>query len=91
MVRYLPGILLAALLVYCLVDCIQTPREAVRHLPKALWVALIVLLPPFGPIGWLLAGRPDGSSAGPGGAPRGPQGPDDDPDFLRGLGRDPRT
>lgn len=91
MLRLLPTLLVVALLLYCLVDCIQTPREAVRNLPKALWLVLIVLLAPFGPIGWLIAGRPDGSAAGPGGTPRRPQGPDDDPDFLRGLGREPRA
>ncbi len=81
MVRYLPGLLTAALLVFCLIDCLQSPSGAVRSLPKPAWLAVIVLI----------AGRPDGSAAGPGGRPPGPQGPDDDPDFLRGLGRGPRA
>lgn len=85
--RYLPALLVVGLLVYCLIDCLQAPTEAVRNLPKPVWLLLIVLLPTLGSIGWLLAGRP-GGSARPGGPqrPRGPQGPDDDPDFLRGLG-----
>jgi hypothetical protein len=90
-----------ALLVYCLIDCIQTDSAAVRNLPKPVWVLLIILLPLFGGVGWLLAGRPERGATTP--ATRGswptpssgasptyrpsaaPKGPDDDPDFLRSL------
>ena len=77
------------LLVVCLVDVVQAPREAVRTLPKALW--LLVVLPPFfGPAAWFLAGRPARGAV----APRASRGaPDDDEDFLRELRRrmkDPR-
>lgn len=92
MLRYLPTIVAVGLLVYCLLDCAQTPQGSVRNLPKAAWLLVIVLVPVVGGIAWLLAGRADGSSR-PGGEPprRGPQGPDDDPDFLRGLDRGPST
>ena len=86
-----------ALLVYCLIDCIQTDSAAVRNLPKPFWLVLIILLPLVGGIGWLLAGRPEGAAAGTGSSrpfrgpgsrstlPPAPLGPDDDPDFLRQM------
>ncbi len=88
MVRVLPFVVELVLVVYCLIDLWQADRERVRLLPKPLWVLLIIVLPLLGGVAWLLAGRPE--STGRGGPPnrRGPQpprGPDDDPDFLRGL------
>jgi hypothetical protein len=89
---------LLALLVYCLIDCIQTDSSVIRNLPKPLWVVLIVLIPLVGGVAWLVAGRPERGVAGPGRPTRppvrgrpGPQrppaplGPDDDPDFLRQM------
>jgi hypothetical protein len=88
------------LLVYCLVDCIQTEPAAVRTLPKPVWVLLIIVLPLFGGVGWLLAGKPERAATGargvswpspkPGGSgeyqrPSSPKGPADDPDFLRSI------
>ncbi len=69
------------LVVYALVDCLRTRGAEVRGMPKALWVALIVLLPGVGALAWLLAGRDRGSASPP--ARRGrPVAPDDDPEFL---------
>lgn len=48
------------LFVFALVDCIQTDEGAVRNLPKAVWILLIVLVPLVGSIAWLAAGRPTG-------------------------------
>jgi hypothetical protein len=88
------------LLVYCLIDCIQTDPADVRTLPKPLWAVLIIVLPLFGGVGWLLAGKPERGTVGAGrtsswpAAPTSearrpnrsaPLGPDDDPDFLRSL------
>ena len=83
------------LAIYALVDLVQTPDEDVQGLPKLLWVVLIVLIWLIGPAAWLIAGK-RGRSFLPNLSPRtagGPSGPsrqvapDDDPDFLRGLGR----
>jgi hypothetical protein len=89
-----------ALLVYCLIECIQTDSALVRNLPKPFWLVLIVLLPLVGGIAWLLAGRPERTAtAAPGRGPwappreRGasgyppprPLGPDDDEEFLRQM------
>lgn len=99
MVRFLPFLISLALTVYALFSCIQTPDEDVPHLPKLLWIVLIVFVPFAGPIVWLLMSRAQASrqetvvrrpAAPP--ATR-PMAPDDDPDFLKSLDRyrDPRT
>ena len=67
MLRLLPYLIELALLVFCLIDCIQTDASSVRNLPKMAWVFLIVILPLVGGIAWLVAGRPE--------APRGRQVP----------------
>lgn len=98
--RHLPTIIHLVLLVYCLIECIQTDSSDVRNLPKPLWIFLIVLVPVVGPVAWLVAGRPTGAGARrsvpwPSTAtagfpeyerPRPARGPDDDPDFLAGIG-----
>ena len=99
--RGLPLLLELGLLVYCLVDCVQTPDGAHRNLPKWGWIVLILLLPLIGSIAWLVAGRPDRRRADvpwPSTRtagfpeyerPRAGRGrslaPDDDPEFLAGL------
>jgi hypothetical protein len=85
MTRVLPVLIGLGLAIYALVDCIQTDESKVRGLPKILWIVLIVLITFVGPIAWLIAGK-ERSLPGRGGRQRrGPLGPDDDPDFLRGL------
>jgi hypothetical protein len=84
-----------ALLVYGLIDCVRTPEDESPVMPRAVWFLFIILVPIVGPIAWLVLTRPssDGNRPGPGQiprprpqrAPRGPLGPDDDPDFLRKL------
>ena len=95
MLRALMIVLPIALAVFALVDLVQTEDERVQGLPKLAWVALIVLIWIVGPLAWLVAGKkgrrmPRLPGLGP--RPTGPRGggrplaPDDDPDFLRGLG-----
>jgi Phospholipase_D-nuclease N-terminal len=83
-----------ALMVIALIDCLSTDEYAVRNLPKVVWVLLILLFSPVGPIVWFVAGRPQAQPVGRAGAwkpgkgfpeyerPR-PLAPDDDPEFLR--------
>ena len=52
-----------ALWVYCLIDVIGTPDARIRNLPKVVWVLLVLLFPLVGSIAWLVAGRPDSSTA----------------------------
>ncbi len=96
MVRYLPFIIELGLLVYALIDCVQTPDSDVRYLPRWAWILLIVLVAYVGPIAWLVAGRqrggerrrvpwPSTQTAGFPEHERPPRGPDDDPEFLAGI------
>ena len=78
-----------ALFVYALFDLVATPRQRVRYIPKPVWF-VVILVPGVGPGLGLLGGRarsaPGGGRATPPRPPRpGPAGPDDDPDYLRGL------
>lgn len=86
MLRGLAVLLAIGLTVYALIDAFRTDEREMQGLPKVVWVLVILLLPLFGPLAWILLGR-----ARPAGGPapgevrgRGPA-PDDDPDFLRQL------
>ncbi|MFL6079611.1 MAG: PLD nuclease N-terminal domain-containing protein [Ornithinibacter sp.] len=95
MLRYVPALLSLALTVYCVIDAFQTDEADMRNLPKVAWVMIVLLLPVVGPVAWLLGGRPRrgtppsrGQQRGSGGGrgpDRRPRGPDDDPDFLKGI------
>ncbi|MFJ8626194.1 PLD nuclease N-terminal domain-containing protein [Kitasatospora sp. NPDC093550] len=101
MLRILLTIVLPlALWVWAFVDCLTTPEDEVKHLPKVVWVLIVLLFPPLGPIAWLIAGRRRGflpaASAGhpaadgpgrPAGRGGRPLAPDDDPEFLASLKR----
>ncbi|NSC23230.1 PLDc_N domain-containing protein [Streptomyces albus subsp. chlorinus] len=91
--RLLPFLLVLALWIYAFIDCLNTPENEVRKLPKVLWVIIILLFGQvlLGPIAWFVVGRPRRNA--PYGAVR-PQerrwvAPDDNPDFLKSL--DDRT
>jgi hypothetical protein len=100
MIRLLPYAIELALVLFCLIDCVQSDEHRVRNLPKWAWIVLIILIPIVGCVVWLFAGRPTRASAGGGVAwpttktagfpeyerPRQrPKSPDDDPEFLRSL------
>ena len=79
-----------AMTIYAVIDAIQTDDTRVQHLPKPVWILLILMSAPVagaGAIAWVLAGRQRGPLNGRQGPnyPSAPRGPDDDPDFLRGL------
>jgi hypothetical protein len=73
MLRTLPYLLLIALWIYALVDCLGTPPAQVRGLPKGVWVLIVLLLGEIlvGPLAWLLLGkrRPYLAPYGAGSAP----------------------
>ncbi|WP_129307548.1 PLD nuclease N-terminal domain-containing protein [Streptomyces sp. L2] len=101
MLRYLPFLLVLALWIYAFVDCLNTPEDEVRHLPKVVWVIVILLFGEVlvGPVAWLLTGRVRRTAAAGGAAADGHAGPgsgwvapDDNPEFLKSLERDdPKT
>ncbi|MEW2306631.1 PLD nuclease N-terminal domain-containing protein [Streptomyces sp. NPDC006655] len=87
MLRYLPFLLVLALWIYAFVDCLNTPEDEVRVLPKLAWVVVILVFGEVlvGPVAWLVAGKT-----------RQPRerwvAPDDNPEFLKSLNPDdPRT
>ena len=84
MLRGLAVLLGVALTVYALIDCLRTDPRAVQGLPKSVWVLVILLLPLFGPLAWVLLGQSRAAGAPAAAGPSGPA-PDDDPDFLRNL------
>jgi hypothetical protein len=93
MLRYL-FLLVLALWIYAFIDCLNTPEEEVRGLPKAVWVIIILLFGEVlvGPVAWLLAGKVRRSPAGgpASGAPSPGRrtewvAPDDNPEFLKSL------
>ncbi|MGW3667120.1 PLD nuclease N-terminal domain-containing protein [Streptomyces sp. NPDC005141] len=94
MLRYLPFLLVLALWIYAFIDCLNTPEEEVRGLPKVVWVIIILLFGEVlvGPIAWLVAGR---NRRGPAGGATPSEwhrnhrttfvAPDDNPEFLNSL------
>jgi hypothetical protein len=102
MIRILPFALLLILWIWAFVDCLITPEEEVRYLPKVAWVLIVLFFPEIGSIAWLVAGKQRGrarrtSVPWPSGPTAGfpeyerPQrrmvAPDDDPEFLASLKR----
>jgi hypothetical protein len=83
MLRILPLLLMLALTIYAFIDCLNTPEEDVRVLPKPIWAMLILLLGTalIGPVAWLVAGKVRHGAGG--GAEDGSFGP-------RGEQREPR-
>lgn len=100
MLRVLPMVALLALWVWAFIDCLTTPEDEIRHLPKVVWVIVVLFFPLVGSIAWLVAGK-DRTAAGrrrtpwPTGPTAGfpeyerprPLAPDDDPEFLASLKR----
>ncbi|MFT2016443.1 PLD nuclease N-terminal domain-containing protein [Streptomyces sp. 796.1] len=68
MLRYLPFLLVLALWIYAFIDCLNTPEEEVRKLPKVAWVIIVLLFGEvlIGPVAWLTVGRPRKAHAGGG-------------------------
>ncbi|CAM5232357.1 PLDc_N domain-containing protein OS=Streptomyces tendae OX=1932 GN=GUR47_18200 PE=4 SV=1 [Streptomyces tendae] len=91
MLRVLMFLVPLALSVYAFIDCISTKDADIRHMPKPLWAILVLLFPLVGSISWIIAGKkrqPAGSSPWQGGGRRQWVAPDDNPDFLKSLGKD---
>ena len=96
--RLFPLLALAdlALIVVALIDCLSVEEFQIRALPRVVWVFLILLFSPVGPIAWFVAGRPERATAGTPddpvlySAPGRSTAPDDDPEFLGRIARSAR-
>ena len=53
-------VVLFALWVYTLIEVLGTSEAAMRALPKAAWIIIVLLLPLIGVVAWWVAGRPEG-------------------------------
>ncbi|MGW2171155.1 PLD nuclease N-terminal domain-containing protein [Streptomyces sp. NPDC001705] len=92
MLRVLMFLVPLALSVYAFIDCISTKDEDVRYIPKPFWAILVLLFPLVGSVSWIIAGKkrhPAGASPWAGGGRRQWVAPDDNPDFLKSLGKEP--
>ncbi|MFJ8432867.1 PLD nuclease N-terminal domain-containing protein [Kitasatospora sp. NPDC094019] len=99
MLRILTFVLPLALWVWAFIDCLTTPEDEVKHLPKVVWVIIVLLFPLVGSIAWLVAGKqrgalrtaPEDGGDAAGGSAYGPRrdgrpvAPDDNPEFLASL------
>jgi phospholipase D-like protein len=56
------GFAILALWVWAIFDVITTQESDVQNLPKMIWLLIVLLIPPIGPLAWLLLGRPRSAS-----------------------------
>lgn len=52
------GPVLLALWIFCVFHVIVSRDDEVRHLPKLVWLLVVLFFPLVGSLAWLLAGRP---------------------------------
>ncbi|MBW3069546.1 PLDc_N domain-containing protein [Actinomyces sp. 594] len=56
--RAVPYILVLALDLYAVIDCVRTPSENMpARLPKPMWILIILLITGVGPIAWIITSR----------------------------------
>jgi Phospholipase_D-nuclease N-terminal len=70
--------------IYAAIDCLRSDDAEIRGLPKPLWLLVILALPLFGGVMWILVGH-EPMPGTPTGRRYRTIAPDDDPDFLRSL------
>lgn len=92
MFRLLMYLIPLALTIYAFIDCLNTPEDEAKHLPKIAWVFIILLFWIVGPIAWLAAGKlrtPPTGGRTPSEWHRNHRmeyvAPDDNPEFLNSL------
>lgn len=77
-------LIVVALAVVALIDCLLTERSRLQSFPRGAWVVLILMCPILGPVTWFRSGRA-AQAVTPDPATAAPAGPDDDPEFLARL------
>jgi hypothetical protein len=55
-------LLILAMALFAVIDCLSRDDDEVRGLPKVLWVLVILLFPLLGSLAWFFAGRPRGAA-----------------------------
>ncbi|GAA5150105.1 hypothetical protein GCM10025768_14370 [Microbacterium pseudoresistens] len=56
------SVLVLALMIGALIDIITRTDDQVKHLPKVLWIILVVIVPLVGGVLWFVIGREYGDS-----------------------------
>ncbi len=83
------GVVAFGLWVFSIIDVVTTRRDAVRNLPKLVWLVVVVLFAAIGAVAWLVFGHPWGRERVLVGAarsrPNRASSPDDDEEFLASL------
>ncbi|MEV0257627.1 PLD nuclease N-terminal domain-containing protein [Streptomyces sp. NPDC050732] len=87
MLRYLPFLLVLAVWIYAFIDVLNTPEKEVRHLPKVVWVIIVLLFGEvlLGPVAWFVTGKKRHAPGRAGGGRTRWVAPDDNPEFLKSL------
>ncbi|MEU5895879.1 MULTISPECIES: PLD nuclease N-terminal domain-containing protein [Streptomyces] len=87
MLRYLPFLLVLAVWIYAFIDVLNTPEKEVRHLPKVVWVIIVLLFGEvlLGPVAWFVTGKKRQAPGTSGGGRTRWVAPDDNPEFLKSL------
>ena len=91
MVRLLLIVIPLAITIYAFIDALNADQTEVRGMPRWTWLIAIFFLNIVGSLLWFVFGRPQRSRQRPTNnsrwqqPERPPQGPDDDPDFLKGI------
>lgn len=57
--------MVVVLCLHALVDCARTPDSRVRHLPKPVWLLLMLMAPVLGGIAWRNLGKRPARPSGP--------------------------
>lgn len=81
MARFLIYVLPIAITIYAIADISRTDESNIKLLPKWAWILISLFVGLIGPLAWLIAGKTRNRKP----KKNGPKGPDDDPDFLKGL------
>lgn len=50
-------VVLASLIMYALFDCARTPAARIRHVPRALWLLIMLSAPILGSLAWTYWGK----------------------------------
>lgn len=87
MVYVLVALIAVGVWLYSLFEVLTTDEADVRALSKFSWILIVLLTFWIGVLLWWLFGRPHRADVVISEPPTLPQGPDDDPDFLRNLDR----
>jgi len=54
---FLLSLLVLAAMIFALIDIIRRDEHEVRHLPKMMWLIIVILLPLIGTVLWFTLGR----------------------------------